>query len=109
MPQQPPTILTNPLSANSSKWEDIYSGLSSYPPNAFGNPAFGYTLMWVSAKFETAWICGRKASAPNAQLNPTLNGLAWEIEFQKASGVCPERVRPDASVIVPDKHDWQFD
>ena len=29
-------------------------------------------------------------------------GLAWRTEFQKASTVCPDRVRPDRSVIVPE-------
>ena len=40
--------------------------------------------------------------APSAQFNPTASGLAWRIEFQKASGVCPVSVRPDWSVMVPD-------
>ena len=31
-----------------------------------------------------------------------MKGSAWRIEFQNASVVCPDRVRPDASVIVPD-------
>ena len=37
---------------------------------------------------------------PKAQLIPTLKGRACRIECQKASVVCPESVRPDASVIV---------
>ena len=41
VPQQPPTILTKPLSANSRNCAAMYSGLSSYPPKAFGKPAFG--------------------------------------------------------------------
>ena len=31
---------------------------------------------------------------------PTENGLAWAMEAQKASNVCPESVRPLRSVIV---------
>ena len=29
-------------------------------------------------------------------------GSAWRSEYQNAVGVCPDRVRPEASVIVPD-------
>ena len=45
---------------------------------------------------------GRSWSAPRAQLSPTLNGRAWRTEFQNASTVWPERVRPLASTIVPE-------
>ncbi|MNG19059.1 hypothetical protein D3C84_1031790 [compost metagenome] len=40
--------------------------------------------------------------APRAQFRPTEIGLAWRTEFQKASVVCPDRVRPEASVMVPE-------
>ena len=40
--------------------------------------------------------------APSAQLRPTASGRAWRIEPQNASVTCPDRVRPDASVIVPE-------
>ena len=45
---------------------------------------------------------GRIRSAPNAQLKPTANGLACFTEFQNASVVCPDSVRPERSVIVPE-------
>jgi hypothetical protein len=45
---------------------------------------------------------GRISAAPSAQLSPTASGRTWRTEFQNASGVCPESVRPDASVTVPD-------
>ena len=41
VPQQPPTRLTNPLCANSSRTAAVSSGDSSYSPNALGRPAFG--------------------------------------------------------------------
>jgi hypothetical protein len=41
VPQQPPTMLTSPLPANSSMIVDIWSGVSSYSPNALGSPALG--------------------------------------------------------------------
>jgi hypothetical protein len=40
--------------------------------------------------------------APSAQLSPTESGRACITECQNASVVCPESVRPDASVIVPE-------
>ena len=45
---------------------------------------------------------GRISAAPSAQFNPTASGRAWRTEFQKASVVWPDSVRPDASVIVPE-------
>jgi hypothetical protein len=44
----------------------------------------------------------RSSAAPSAQLRPKLSGRTWFSEFQKASAVCPESVRPEASVIVPE-------
>ena len=45
VPQQPPTTLTSPLSANSRRSELVVSGPSSYPPKALGSPAFGCELV----------------------------------------------------------------
>ena len=45
---------------------------------------------------------GRISAAPSAQLRPTASGRTWRTEFQNASGVWPDSVRPDASVIVPE-------
>ena len=41
VPQQPPTMLTKPLAANSPSTAAVAAGDSSYSPNAFGSPAFG--------------------------------------------------------------------
>ena len=41
VPQHPPTTFTRPASANSRSKPLVTSGVSSYPPNAFGSPAFG--------------------------------------------------------------------
>ena len=35
-------------------------------------------------------------------MSPTASGRAWRTEFQKASVICPDRVRPEASVMVPE-------
>jgi len=40
--------------------------------------------------------------APSAQFKPMASGRAWRTEFQNASVVCPDSVRPEASVIVPE-------
>ncbi len=78
------------------------SGDSSYSPNSFGRPAFGYALTRVSATRDSSARYGRNSAAPNAQLSPIMNGSMWRIEFQNASAVCPDSVRPDASVMVPE-------
>jgi len=44
----------------------------------------------------------RRSSAPSAQLNPMVAGLACRTEFQNASGNCPDSSRPDLSVMVPE-------
>ena len=35
-------------------------------------------------------------------MRPTASGFAWRTEYQKASAVCPLRVRPERSVMVPE-------
>ena len=45
---------------------------------------------------------GRSCFAPSAQFRPIASGRAWRTEFQNASVVCPDSVRPEASVIVPE-------
>ncbi|MCY1238191.1 hypothetical protein D9M72_509160 [compost metagenome] len=49
VPQQPPTMLSRPLAANSSTTSAICAGLSSYSPKALGRPALGCAETWVSA------------------------------------------------------------
>ena len=101
VPQQPPTIFTKLFSTYSFIWAAICAGVSSYSPKAFGNPAFGCA--------ETAWLvladntskCGTNWLAPKAQLKPTDKIGIWEIEIKKASAVCPDKVLPEASVMVP--------
>src|SRR5690606_14263689 len=78
------------------------SGVWSYSPNALGSPALGWALTWQSAMSARARTCGRSSRAPRAQLSPIASGRAWRTEYQKASAVCPERVRPEASVMVPE-------
>jgi hypothetical protein len=41
VPQQPPSRLTSPLTANSSTTLAVWSGVSSYSPKALGRPALG--------------------------------------------------------------------
>jgi len=43
---------------------------------------------------------GRISRGPSAQLMPTLNSSCCAMEFQYASTVCPDRVRPLKSVMV---------
>src|SRR5262249_25729754 len=75
-PQHPPTMFTRPESAKSPMSEAIKAGLSSYAPNSFGSPAFGYAQTNVSAIFAISAKCARISFAPKAQLRPMENGIA---------------------------------
>ena len=61
----------------------------------------------MSATCAISSMYGRISAAPSAQLRPTASGCAWRTEFQNASGVWPDSVRPEASVIVPETIDRQ--
>ena len=56
----------------------------------------------MSATWAISSTEGRSCSAPNEQFSPTENGLRCCSEYQKASGVWPERLRPERSVMVPE-------
>ena len=56
--------------------------------------------MYVPASRESSSTCGRISFAPSEQLTPTISGFASAIEFQNASTVWPESVRPERSTIV---------
>ena len=102
VPQQPPTIFTRLDSANSPMTSAMKSGDWSYSPNSLGRPALGWTLIGISAIAAKSERKGRISTAPRAQLIPTLRSSIWRTEYQKASMVWPERVRPLASVMVTD-------
>ena len=104
VPQQPPAMFTKPARANSDSSDAVTSGVSSKPVSdiGFGSPALGYTHTKVSALRDSSSMYGRISAAPSAQFRPTVIGRAWRMEFQKASTVWPDRIRPDASVTVPE-------
>ena len=56
----------------------------------------------VSAILDISSAYGRIKVAPSAQFKPTVNGFAWRIEFQNAVTVWPDKMRPLASVTVPE-------
>ena len=56
----------------------------------------------MSATRESSATYGRISAAPRAQLRPMASGRACRTEFQNASVTWPDRVRPDASVMVPE-------
>src|SRR5690606_7648852 len=80
----------------------ICCGLSSYSPKALGRPALGWAELAKGdfAAITSKW--GTNGLAPRAQLKPTDKMGIWDTEIKKASAVCPERVLPEASVIVPE-------
>ena len=47
---------------------------------------------------------GRICSAPSEQFTPTISGSACSIDAQNASTVCPDRLRPLASIAVKETH-----
>ncbi len=102
VPQQPPVMLSQPASAHSRMRAAVSAGSSSYSAMALGSPAFGCAETSVSAMRASSSTCGRSCFAPSAQLKPIESGRAWRTEFQNASGVWPDSVRPEASVIVPE-------
>ena len=102
VPQQPPVRLTRPDAANSPSTSAIWSGVSSYSPNSLGSPALGWAETKQSATRASSATYGRRSVAPSAQLRPTTSGRTWRTLFQNASVVWPERVRPLASVMVPE-------
>ena len=80
------------------------SGVSSKPVSliGLGSPAFGYTQICASQRVDSSSMYGRISAAPRAQFRPMVSGLAWRTEFQNASTVWPDRMRPEASVTVPE-------
>ena len=100
VPQQPPTMLTMPSSANERRKRLVSSGSSSCSPSAFGRPALGWHETYVEATFARLSRNGRISVAPSEQLTPTMNGSACSIETQNASEVWPERLRPLLSTAV---------
>src|SRR5690554_5978605 len=89
VPQQPPAILSRFSVAKSATIDDMFSGVSSYPPNSLGSPALGCTLTGQSATRDSSTNQGRNSVAPKAQFKPIDIGFACLTEFQNASTVCP--------------------
>ena len=101
-PQHDPAMLSRPARAHSPRAAAICSGVSSYPPSSLGRPAFGCDETATSASRDSSSTCSRSCRGPRAQFSPTSSGSAWRTLVQNASSVCPESVRPEASVIVPE-------
>jgi hypothetical protein len=54
------------------------------------------------ATVASSFNMGRISAGPNAQLSPIERGFACLTLYQNASLVCPDKVRPEASVMVPE-------
>ena len=82
----------------------MIGGVSSKPVSAIGlgKPALGYTQIGASQIFDNSAMYGRISDAPSAQFSPMVMGRACRTEFQNASTVCPDKMRPEASVTVPE-------
>ena len=91
VPQQPPTIFSQPFSAHSRNCGASDSGVSGKPVgnSGSGRPALGWRSHRSARCCASSSISGRISFGPSAQFMPTLNSGTWEIEFQNASTVCP--------------------
>ena len=72
-PQQLPTMLVRLYSANSRRLAAMCAAVSSYSPNSFGSPAFGWQEIKLGAAPEIAVRKGLIWSLPSEQLMPTLS------------------------------------
>ena len=97
-------MFNQPLAAHSRNCGANDSGVSGKPvgSSGFGMPAFGCALMLTGAMRESSSMCDRISCGPSAQLIPTLSRSMLATEFQYASTVWPESVRPLWSVMVND-------
>ena len=102
VPQQPPAMLMKLLVPHSRIIVAMASGDSSYSPKALGSPALGWAETKQSATRDSSATYWRSSLGPSAQFRPIDKGWAWDSEFQKASVVWPDSVRPEASVMVPE-------
>ena len=102
VPQQPPTMLTSPAVANSPTTRPSPRASRRTRRTRWAARRSGEHDTKQSAMRESSATYGRISPAPSAQLSPTASGRACRTEFQNASVTCPDRVRPDASVIVPE-------
>ena len=75
---------------------------SRCPTSDSAAPRSDSTRRTVSATRASSSMYGRISAAPSEQLMPTASGRTCRTEFQNASVVWPDSVRPEASVIVPE-------
>ena len=75
VPQQPPTMLSQPLSTHSPNCGASDSGVSGKPVgnSGSGSPALGWVLMYTGAMCASSSINGRISLGPRAQFMPTLS------------------------------------
>ena len=103
VPQQPPTMLSKP---ELRPVADVRRpSLRRLVVVAEGVGQAGVGVGGDEARRPCATVprrTGAARSAPSAQLRPMDSGRAWRSEFQNASAVWPDSVRPEASVMVPE-------
>ena len=103
VPQQPPTRLTRPASANSrddrrrSRRATRRTRRRRWAGRRSGSRRRRCRRSAPARRCRAA-----SPGAPSAQLRPTASGCACRTEFQNASVTWPDSVRPEASVMVPE-------
>ena len=81
VPQQPPTMLSQPLRANSPSAPAMWSRVAVEAAEAVGHAGVGIAADRASAQIAARLsTCGRIRSTPTAQLRPTLRASKCETE-----------------------------
>ena len=95
VPQQPPTRFSQPLRANSPSDRRRLLGRLVEAAEAVGQAGVRVAAHeGRRGRARAPRRTGRISSTPSAQFMPTASGRACETEYQNASTVCPESVRP---------------
>ena len=95
VPQQPPTMLTRPASANSRRKRLVSSGCSSCRPSAFGRPAFGWQATYVDATRASPSRNGRISRRAERAVDPDDERVRRARRRPRTPPtVWPERLRP---------------
>ena len=103
VPQQPPTMLTKPLRREFAPGSRPSAAASRHIRRRHSAGRHSDRRTRRCRRCARVPRCtGRSCLPPSAQLSPTTAGRACRMEFQNASVVWPDRVRPEASVIVPE-------
>jgi hypothetical protein len=102
VPQQPPTMLTRPERPSRRSSRPAAPAFRRSRRRRWAGRHWGGPRRSNRRRATVPRRTGAVPWRPSAQLRPKLSGWMWFSEFQKASAVWPDSVRPEASVMVPE-------